>query len=77
MSRYTGSGVMELLGLACGFPMLFEQAYFDLEAQLDERRAQEAPTWRRKGERATDARDRLRAEREASKARLGVAHVHD
>lgn len=68
---------MELLGLACGFPMLFEQMYFDLEAQLEEQRAQEAPAWRRKGEKAADARDRLRAEREAAKARLGVAHVHD
>lgn len=73
LSRYTGSGVMELLGLACGFPMLFEQMYFDLEALLEEQKAQEAPTWRRRGERAVDARDRLRAERDAAKARLGVA----
>jgi hypothetical protein len=64
---------MELLGLACGFPMLFEQMYFDLEALLEERESQKAPTWRRKGEKAVDARDRLRAEREAAKARLGVA----
>lgn len=64
---------MELLGLACGFPMLFEQMYFDLEALLDEWESQKAPTWRRKGEKAADARDRLRAEREAAKARLGVS----
>lgn len=64
---------MELLGLACGFPMLFEQMYFDLEALLEERESQKAPTWRRKGEKAADARDRLRAEREDAKARLGVS----
>lgn len=34
----------------------------------DERR----PGWLRRGEMATDARDRLRAEREAAKLRLGV-----
>ncbi len=64
---------MELLGLACGMPMLFEQAYYDL-SELEEREAQtQAPTWRKKGEKATDARDRLRAEREAAKARLEAA----
>ena len=38
------------------------------EAAEDERR----PGWMRRGEKAVDARDRLRAEREAAKRSLGV-----
>jgi hypothetical protein len=62
---------MELLGLACGMPMIFEQMYYDLRTLLEEEMPNQPPTWRKRGEKAVDARDRLRAEREAAKAHLG------
>lgn len=52
-------------------PMIFEQMYYDLRTLLEEEMPNQPPTWRKRGEKAVDARDRLRAEREAAKAHLG------
>lgn len=61
-----------LCRLAYRHPRAFMQLAYDMllasERAEDERR----PGWLRRGEMATDARDRLRAEREAAKLRLGV-----
>ena len=72
MARYAGTGVDGLCSLARRHPRAFMQLVWDMrlatEAAEDERR----PGWLRRGERAVDARDRLRAEREEAKRRLGV-----
>ena len=53
-------------------PESFLQLHWDAELALERARAAELPGWLRPGERATDARDRLRREREDARARLGV-----
>lgn len=61
----------DLVSLAFEFPELFMQLYYDmqLESTLD---GDGNPSWRKPGERAVDARDRLRAERDEYKRRVGA-----
>ncbi|WP_307739718.1 hypothetical protein [uncultured Parolsenella sp.] len=46
-------------------PSLFDQLFWEATSAAESA----APSWRRPGETARQARDRLRAEREAAKAR--------
>lgn len=59
--------------MAARHPRTFMQLAWDM--RLAEQTAEDArrPGWLRRGERAVDARDRLRAERESAKRRLGVS----
>lgn len=66
---------MELLELACGMPMIFEQMYYDLDTVLERQKQEQAPDWKKAGETAAEARDRLRAERDAAKKRLQSGSV--
>lgn len=43
-----------------------------MELAAEKARLEEGPTWRNPGEKAVDARDRLRKEREEAKRKLGV-----
>lgn len=65
--------VPEVVEMALGMPRLFLQMAYDAElTAAREREEGGAPGWRRPGETAVRARDRLRAEREEAKRRLGV-----
>lgn len=61
----------DLVSLAFEFPELFMQLYYDMQlaSTLD---GDGDRGWRNPGERAVDARDRLRAEREEYKRRVGA-----
>ena len=48
------------------------QLHYDMELAAEKARPEERPTWRKPGEKAVDARDRLRKEREEAKRKLGV-----
>lgn len=48
------------------------QLHYDMELAAEKARLEEGPTWRKPGEKAVDARDRLRKEREEAKRKLGV-----
>ena len=65
--------VPEVIDMALGMPRLFLQMAYDAElAASRERDSDGKPEWRKPGETAVRARDRLRAEREKAKRRLGV-----
>lgn len=53
-------------------PELWLQLHYDMEIAAEKARLEEGPTWRNPGEKAVDARDRLRKEREEAKRKLGV-----
>ena len=54
------------MDIAIGYPLLFDQLYFDWEAAF-EREREQSPQWRKPGEKAVDARNRLREGREKAK----------
>ena len=54
--------------MASSYPDLFDQIFFDF-TEYAGREDDGKPTWKKPGETASEARDRLRAEREAAKAR--------
>jgi len=58
--------------LADECPELWLQLHYDMELAAEKARPEEGPTWRKPGEKAVDARDRLRKEREEAKRKLGV-----
>ena len=58
--------------MAESLPEVFLQLHWDAEAAAGARVAAEGPRWLRPGERAADARDRLRRERLEARERLGV-----
>lgn len=49
------------------------QLYWDMELAHEKEEAAKQPDWKKAGESAADARDRLKAEREEAKRRLGVS----
>ena len=58
--------------MALYVPSIFDQLWGEFEiASSQDPEKPDKPSWKRPGETATEARDRLRAEREAAKARLG------
>lgn len=59
---------MAALEMALEYPDLFNQVWYDLTHAAP--KTDGKPSWKKAGETATQARDRLRAEREAEKARL-------
>ena len=73
MARHAGTGLDGLYRLAYRHPLAWLQLAWDVQALAEQAEAQGRPGWLRRGERAVDARDRLRAEREAAKRRLGVS----
>lgn len=48
------------------------QLYWDMQIANDLEEAEKKPEWRKRGESVQNARDRLKAERQAAKERLGV-----
>lgn len=69
-------GLRELIELAYDYPLVFLQVDHDAELAAEKSAASGKdgkPSWRKPGEKAVDARDRLRAEREEAKRRLGVS----
>lgn len=57
--------------MAIDFPDLFDQIWYDMEiAESKNPEKPGKPSWKKPGETAAQARDRLRAEREAARARL-------
>lgn len=51
---------------------MFDQIWYEREIYMSkDPEKPDKPTWKRPGETAAEARDRLRAEREAAKARAG------
>lgn len=53
--------------MAIDMPDLFDQIWYEMELAMESRQDGK-PSWKRPGETAAQARDRLRAEREAAKA---------
>lgn len=51
-------------------PLLWLQLHQDMETAKEKANAEQGPQWKKPGERAVDARDRLREEREEAKRRL-------
>ncbi len=65
--------VPELIDMALGMPRLFLQMAYDAELTASREMGGDGkPDWKKPGETAVRARDRLRAEREEAKRRLGV-----
>ena len=65
--------VPDVIDMALGMPRLFLQMAYDAElVALRSSLEDGKPSWRKRGETAVQARDRLRAEREEAKRRLGV-----
>lgn len=65
--------VPEVIDMALGMPRLFLQMAYDAELVASRSALKDGkPSWRKRGETAVQARDRLRAEREEAKRRLGV-----
>lgn len=63
--------VPEVIDMALGMPRLFLQMAYDAELTASrERESYGKPAWRKPGETAARARDRLRAEREEAKRRV-------
>lgn len=63
--------VTEVIDLALGMPRLFLQMAYDAELTASrESESDGKPAWRKPGETAVMARDRLRAEREEAKRRV-------
>lgn len=62
---------MDALGMALEYPDLFNQIWYDLTHAAP--KTDGNPSWKKAGETAAQARDRLRAEREATKRRLAKA----
>lgn len=56
-------------------PEIVYQLWFDLQLAEADAKDEQEPTWKRPGERATQARDRLRAEREVAKRRHNLRIV--
>ncbi len=66
------------MDLADEWPLVWLQLHEDWLAAAEAARSQEGPSWRKPGEKAVDARDRLRAERMETKRRAGSRKlVHD
>lgn len=66
-------GVPQVIDLALSMPRVFLQMVHDARLTASKRDAgRGAPGWRRAGETAAQARDRLRAGREEAKRRTGV-----
>lgn len=65
--------------LADECPLVWVQLYEDWVIALEREKADEGPKWRKPGEKAVDARDRLRQERAENKRRMREAqgHVYD
>lgn len=73
LARYAGGSVKDAIDLAFDYPAIFDQMLYDTVLTLKEEAANKAGgdgDWRKVGEGINEARDRLRAEREAAKARL-------
>ena len=64
---------LDLIELAFEMPRVFLQLDYDAELLAGVESGGGRPSWRKPGEKAVDARDRLRREREESKRRLGGA----
>lgn len=62
---------MDALDMALEYPDLFNQIWYDLTHVAPKNDGKSS--WKRAGETATQARDRIRAEREATKNRLAKA----
>lgn len=63
--------MLSLHRMAVELPDLFLQIYYEMEIAASRVGVEDgAPSWKKPGETATQARDRLRAEREAAKARI-------
>lgn len=62
---------MEALDMALEYPDLFNQIWYDLTHAAPKTDGE--PSWKKPGETAAQARDRLRTEREATKMRLAKA----
>lgn len=63
--------VPDVIDMALGMPRLFLQMAYDAELTASrERESDGKPAWRKPGETAVRARDRLRAEREEAKRRV-------
>lgn len=58
-------------------PLLWLQLCEDKLLADEKARAAQGPKWRNPGEKAVDARDRLRRERREAKQRLEQKSVHD
>lgn len=58
-------------------PLLWLQLCEDSLLADERLRAGQGPQWRKPGEKAVDARDRLRQERQEAKRRLEKKRVHD
>lgn len=63
----------DLYALAYEYPRMWLQLYWDMELAHEKEEAAKQPDWKKAGETAADARDRLKAEREEAKRRLGVS----
>jgi hypothetical protein len=66
--------VRDLIALALEFPSVFLQLDYDMELVLAAGREDGGPGWRKPGEKAVDARDRLREEREKARRRQEAAY---
>lgn len=62
----------ELYRLAYRHPRAWMQLWYDMRLVAEREEDGMRPAWKRRGETAADARDRLRAEREDAKRRLGI-----
>ncbi len=60
------------MGLAYKQPKMWLQLYWDMLLTQEKREDEGRPGWLRKGEKAVDARDRLKREREEAKRKLGI-----
>lgn len=49
------------------------QLWYDMEIASEAEEAEQPPQWKKKGESAAEARDRLKREREAAKKQLGIS----
>ena len=58
--------------LAYKQPKMWLQLYWDMLLTQEKREDEKRPGWLRKGEKAVDARDRLKREREEAKRKLGI-----
>lgn len=66
MARYSGGSVADALEMAVDAPYLFDQIWYDLASAAASAKGG-GPSWKRPGETAAQARDRLREERERAK----------